>query len=186
MKIFELIRKHFESIGLTASQSLQPKRFNVKNVILLLIFGVNSVLTGAYIALTANDFEGYVYSLFGCSTALVCLISYAYLIRRMSNIFKFITQLESTINGSKSNRSISILHRSPFIKLLISGFVKASAQIIYREMDEKLQAWFRILNIVLVQATPIGVTIPILVAGLFAYYFIDLGSDAFILPFPVW
>lgn len=53
-------------------------------------------------------------------------------------------------------------------------------------MDEKLRKCFRFLNIAMVEVTPVAVTVPMFVAGIFAYHFTDLGNDAFVLPFPIW
>lgn len=61
-----------------------------------------------------------------------------------------------------------------------------ASETIHNGMDEKLQKWFRLLSIVMVGISPIGVTIPIFGASLFAYYFTELGNDAFLLPFPIW
>lgn len=101
MKIFEIIENHFASVGLTASQSLQPSPFNVRNVTVLFIFGLNIFLTGAYIALTANEFEEYVDSLYGCSTVMNIFIAFANLNLQMSKLFKFIIKLKITVNKSK-------------------------------------------------------------------------------------
>lgn len=101
MKIFEIIENHFASVGLTASQSLQSNRFDVKNVIIISIFGLNIILTGAYVAFTANDFEEYVDSLYGCSTVLNLFIAFGYLMLQMQNLFKFIVKLKNTINKSE-------------------------------------------------------------------------------------
>lgn len=103
MKIFEIIENHFASVGLTASQSLQPQQFNVRNVTVLLIFGLNIFLTGAYIALTATEFEEYVDSLYGCSTVMNCSIVFASLILQMPKLFKFLIKLKRTVNKSKWN-----------------------------------------------------------------------------------
>lgn len=98
MKTFESIRNHFESIGLTATQIYQKYRFNVKNVTVLLILGVNILLTGAYITCMATNFEEYVDSLYGLSTVLLIFIVFIHLIWRMEEIFRFIVKFKNTIN----------------------------------------------------------------------------------------
>lgn len=68
----------------------------------------------------------------------------------------------------------------------IAGLQNPTSKTIYNEIDEKLRKWFRFLNIAMVEVTPIAVTVPMFTAGYFAYFFTDLGNEAFVLPFPIW
>lgn len=103
MKTFKLIRNHLESVGPTASQSIQTNPLNVKNVIILSIFGLNILLTVAFIAFTADDFEEYVDSMFGCSTVIILFGAFGFLIWQWPTLFRFIVKLENVINKSESN-----------------------------------------------------------------------------------
>lgn len=86
----------------------------------------------------------------------------------------------------KSVRLIRLFSNEQFIKLRILGLKNPSSQTIYFEIDDKLRKWFRFLNIFMVQMSPVAVTLPMFVTGIFAYHFTDLGRDAFALPFPIW
>lgn len=85
MKTFEIIENHFANIGLTASPSRRPNRFNTKNVISLILIGVFILSSSAYLVLTANDFADYITSLYGCSMSICFFIAFANFILQTPN-----------------------------------------------------------------------------------------------------
>lgn len=120
MDVFVTIENHFASVGLTASQSLQANRFNVKNMVVLLIFGTNIILSVAYIFYGANAFNEYIDTIFGCLTLIDAAIAFLHFICEMPMLFRFIVDMKNTIKQRKSIQCLTI--RSEFeTDLIISS-----------------------------------------------------------------
>lgn len=185
MDVFVSIENHFASVGLTASQSLQANRFNVKNACILLIFLLNIILCVAYIFHGANNFNECIDSLFGCFTLIDAAIAFVHFIWQMPKLFRFIDEMETTFNQRKC-LELNLQFLYPFYFKNVSGLVDPQAKGIYEKIDRILQKWFKILNLVLVNVTPACVILPTLIACLFMYFNTELGNTAFVLPFPMW
>lgn len=66
-----------------------------------------------------------------------------------------------------------------------AGFIKPTSKIIYVETNQRVCKLLKILNIILVKITPIGVTLTTIVS-LLTYLSTDLGVDSLKLPLPMW
>lgn len=187
MKIFKLIRKYFADVGLAASQSQQADRLNARNVTILLTFGLNVILAGAYIVYGTTDFHEYVESIFGCSTVAAIAIAFASIVWDMQKIFKFLSNFDQIISKSKTQFGffcIFVFYLN--IKSPILGCVNPISKTIYHSTDRKLHKWIKLLNIALVNVAPICVTLLLFIASFVVYFTTDLGNDAFFLPFTIW
>lgn len=101
MEVFLLIENHFASVGITASQSVQTNRFNVKIVTVLLIFVLNIILCVTYIFHGAHGFNEYIDTMFGCFTLIDAAIAFVDFIWQMPKLFRFIVEMKDTINQRK-------------------------------------------------------------------------------------
>lgn len=83
-----------------------------------------------------------------------------------------------------------IIHRIQHFDLRVFvyflGLLNPISKTIYNKIDEKLQLWVKILDFLMVNVMPVGITFPMLIVTYFAYYTTNLGADAFQLPFFAW
>lgn len=66
------------------------------------------------------------------------------------------------------------------------GLINPTSKAIYDEIDGKLEFWVKMLDLLVVNVMPVGITFPMLIISYFVYYTTDLGADAFQLPFYAW
>lgn len=62
--------------------------------------------------------------------------------------------------------------------------MNATSKLIYTKTSEKIEKIAAMFNFALVKMTPACETIPIFIASSVTYFTTDLGTDAFVLPFP--
>lgn len=70
--------------------------------------------------------------------------------------------------------------------LCVVGLSNPVSKTIYDETNQKIEKRFKILDVVLLKATPACVTLPMLIINLVTYFTTDIGSDALELPFQMW
>lgn len=56
----------------------------------------------------------------------------------------------------------------------------------YEKTKSRNETWIKLLVLSIIKVSHVGITTPNLVISYFNYFSTDLGSDAFILPFPMW
>lgn len=56
----------------------------------------------------------------------------------------------------------------------------------YVEINQKIEKWCKIIELITVKVSPLTVVIPKLITSFFDYFTTDLGSEAFELPTPMW
>lgn len=102
MKAIRTIRERFELIGIgDYDQASRMYPFNVKNLMVLLMFFIDLIINGVFFLDEADGFQEYVNSVFACSTLIVGVLGFAVLIWKMPKIFKFLTKLEETFEKSE-------------------------------------------------------------------------------------
>lgn len=101
MKIFETVIIIFQSRGVIWPQKYQKNPFNVKNLLILFILVVYSILTLLYFLLEARTFTEYANSFFTTLTTFFCSMIFAIVISKTPRIFKLIDNLKAIVHKRK-------------------------------------------------------------------------------------
>ena len=191
MESFVLLRKHLAMCGIEISQKpLENHQINVKNSTVFILLCGNITLS----ALTINEmntFKEYTDIVFRSVSIGVCGILYEIIVWKTSKLFKFINNLEDTVNTSKyynlqNPKKNSIDFPYFFVRVRRTGLDNSESQGLYTETSQKVAKWIKIVDIALVKITPTLTILPASIVSFFIYFTTDLGDSAFQLPFPMW
>lgn len=97
MKIFQSTKKFLETVGITA----ESRPFNMRNLIVLGIFAISTILVWGFLFLRASNFKEYTESIYMSSVILAIFATFIFVIWRKSNIFQFIDCWERIAATSK-------------------------------------------------------------------------------------
>lgn len=101
MHILESIRTKLQIIGMTTHQSLQKYPFNDRNLVCLLLHGINVVCNLGFLISGTTDLMEFTDSLFLTITAILTASIFINLISKMQQLFEFINNLEDIVDQSK-------------------------------------------------------------------------------------
>lgn len=101
MKIFQSIQRHFTVLGITVHQSREQSPISIKQLIVILIFVLNSGTQVMSIAFVAEEFEEFTFSIYALFTLTMCVIEFGILIWKMKQLFQFIENFENLIESSE-------------------------------------------------------------------------------------
>lgn len=101
MRIFECVENDFRIVGISLHQSHQKYPFNMKIVMILLIFVCGIISDIVYLFNETKTFEEFNGSLYEISSAFVVATSFMIFIQNMIKLFRFINGLEAVVNKSK-------------------------------------------------------------------------------------
>lgn len=101
MPILESIRNKLQMAGMSTQCSLQKYPFNTRNSTSLLIHGINIVCSVGFIISGSKDLREFADSLFVSATAILIVVIFLNLNWKMKRLFKFLNNLEDTVDQSK-------------------------------------------------------------------------------------
>lgn len=99
-KVFQSIQRNFAILGINSYQSKQSHSFNVRNVMVLLIFGL-SLISGCVSVAHANTFKEYINAFHIAVTVAFGGLTFVIVICQMKILFQFIDSFEEEVNKSK-------------------------------------------------------------------------------------
>lgn len=190
MKLFQLVQKYYQTIGVHATQTHPKCAFNVHNFWLLLI-------TSAFCASTVMSFiqstaiMDYAESFYIFSTTLASMTSYLEAISKAKTTFTFISELDEYIQKSGlafnmyTNRK-SAMHQSILnFHHLESQNVSTETVLAYSKLIGNIELMTKVIRFGLVELTVVGCFFPALVITLINYFYFDLGDESYFLSFPI-
>lgn len=183
MKIFQIIQSNFKVLGITPSQSSQD---GIANILPTLIWCVLS--TASYIlwfSYTANGFNDYMDAGLFTFESFICTVGLLVLFWNRDQWFQFIGNLEIILNKRELNLRLNTFHVQ-INSLCIAGSINHLSKINYEEINQKIEKWCKIIDLVTVKVSPFTVVIPKLIISFSKYFATELGNDAFELPNPMW
>lgn len=100
MPILESLHNNLQIIGMTTHQSIQKYPLNVRNVLMLSIFGMNIICNIGFLIYETNNLMEFTDSLYLTFTAIMALLILIDLILRMRPLFVFVNRVDETVNQS--------------------------------------------------------------------------------------
>lgn len=101
MKTFDVVKSYFRTSGINSYQSTQWHLFNTKNVLFILMLGINLASTCFYSLQEAKKFEDYVDSYFWITTTFAHGLTFVIIIWKLPPLYRFFMDLENIIKNSK-------------------------------------------------------------------------------------
>ncbi|XP_055306350.1 odorant receptor 94a-like [Sitodiplosis mosellana] len=163
MKIFDLIRHHFEFVGISTTQTTKHP-FNVRNVAILVTFAQFFISSMAFLLFEAKTIREFADSFYAAATTFGVSNVFIPNIFNMANIFQLIDDSDAIIQ----KRCHTIFARD-----------------IYNHVIERTEKWSKRFHLIFVKISLPGLVGPNFLITLFLCLTSDSGPDAFILPFPV-
>lgn len=188
MEFFTLIRKHFVMCGIEISQK-STKRFpiNVQNASVFILVCVT--ITLAILSLNGTSSFDERTDIWNRACGMgTCAFVYMIIIWESPALFKFIDDLDETINASKWNYYLMELQlpTKMISNQYFEGLNCSESRVLYAESSQRMGKWIKILHVAFIQISPAVSTGSALIVSFSKYYTTDLGSSAFELPLPMW
>ena len=101
MKIFEIVRRNYEILGITSAQSLQKYRLNIRINMALLLIGFITFLHTMQIIFVASTLTERMESATTTSGSVIISICFITIIFKMRTLFECIDFFEDMIAKSK-------------------------------------------------------------------------------------
>lgn len=162
MKLFSLIRKNFDILGICLDQS--NHRFNTKIFFISFSYGLTCVSYFLFLFYEANTFWEYTNNIYATSTAILIVTCFLIIIYQITNVFELIENCENFVNKSESQTSNAI----------------------YDKTNRQLEKWSKIIYLAVAEITPMCLVLPQCIVSLIDYSTTDSGNDAFELQLPMW
>lgn len=191
MKIFQSTQNALKMLGIYRAQTFhQSNRLNVKNLSVLMLFGLFFIATILYLIFDAKTFIEYSQSMYGFAVGLALLTLFITIIWKSPQIFQLIDNYENTIARRKYAIFDSQAHNMRCLIVMhfksIGMEKSAPSKVMYEKMNEKIEKWTSAVNIVFVNVTPYFLTLICVAAVLRTYRKRDLQRADFCLPFYFW
>lgn len=193
MKIFDILRNDFATVGIKLPQSLDKySSFNAKNLINFLFLNLNIFSVFIHIFYDGHTFNDFVDSVYRCIGVVVTAVALMSFVQQTPALFQLIDNLDRAVDKSKFNiwivqfwlNFVTFLFKHVCLPIL--GLMNPISTLIYKQTDRKMQKWHHILNILMVKVTPVFANMPKCIVSFYTYFTTDLGRDAFELPCPAW
>lgn len=101
MELFLTIQTYAAIIGINRSYAKQKIKFNRRNVIILMLFGIFTILTTAYLYYDVHTAQEYAETFFAWITWLAISIGFFIMILKSVNLFEMFEHFEKTIECRK-------------------------------------------------------------------------------------
>ena len=101
MKILELIKKSFATVGIRPYQANEKSAFNVTNTFFVFAIGIGLSSSSAYVLIEASDFEEYINSCFLVSAQAISIVFFISIVLNTLKLYAFFDYLGDTIQKSE-------------------------------------------------------------------------------------
>lgn len=194
MKILQVVKKHYEILGVRSSNLIVRKyRFNERIFLGFLLFGCVIISEFRYTFYVASGFMQCMEGIGVSTGCLIILVGFTAIVFRKTTLFENIDKLEKLINTSEifSNHIFyrwargMQFHSETEIIFLGSISISESKALFSKtcqrveQLSETVFTW--IMKIYLQ-----CLILPKCIKSLFAYFITDSGNDSFQLSFPMW
>lgn len=182
MKIFQLLQRLLRMVGISSTQTLQEDPFNLKNIIILIIFVFFCIFSTIFIFFEAKTSKAFSESI------CISLTMYSIVLIFLEFIQK-IEQLIADFESAIQKRLLENKKLNEYVKHIngwhVSGIKNPTLADIYVKVNEKVDKWTDFFYLTIVKLSPI-LMMPRFILTFFSYFSTDSGAEAFKLPFPMW
>lgn len=191
-EIFKLTLKNFAAVGFTPDLKYQPYPLNEKILLGFLIL-ISSIICNdlMYIIREAKTFVEYTQSIYMFSLAAIITLVFVTILLNVSELFNFISGVESLINTSKQQTYSNLCkfqHRFTFMHrfFVILAYKYTESRSNYNKISPLIEKLSETVFFVMTKLTPAILYVPWTIYTFFIYFSTDLGADAFALPTLLW
>lgn len=187
MKICRLASRGFASVGIQIAQSTSTEKcmFNRRHVQMLFIQCSAFGFCCLHLFFIANKLDEYAFCVYDCTTFLLVIIIYTICVWKAQEISRLLNSLEETIDKSMKSLFIHISYIFSYLnRILGSKYPGSTAN--YAKVNLLGEKWSKFVEFSFVKLALNISTFPKFIYCLYQYYAMDLGTDAFELPFPIW
>lgn len=100
MESFIALRKHLAMCGIVLHRPPKTHPFNAKNSMVIIVGSTSIYLYGSLLRETST-FEEYTDAIYNTASACFCTVVFSTVTCKISDLFRFIDNLEKTISSSK-------------------------------------------------------------------------------------
>lgn len=189
MELFQLTKDIFRKFGLIPTEFLFRNPFNKRAISLLFLQLISITSYTLNLILEANTFTQYSDTAFMLSATVVAFYIYVICIWYRKIYLTRMNSLEIVVNQSefaKNEFKNDDLIKKKNSNVLLTGLANPTSKVIYVKFNKYAETFCKLFYIGLVKVAPIGSMLPLLIISYVSYFTTDSGSDAFILPFPMW
>lgn len=101
MKLFEVILEYMAVVGFCPLQPGQKSKFNGRNVIVLVIYGICTISATAFFLCDAKTAREYEESFHAFNTVSLMFVGFLINLFQLKEIFKFVEKMERFCNSRK-------------------------------------------------------------------------------------
>lgn len=163
MKLFPIIRKNFEILGIIL-QHQQQSSFNKQIFFISFSYGLSCISYSLFLFYGANTFWEYTNNIYTNSATILIVICFVIINFRMKNLSELIDNCEKYIENNES----------------------LSSKAIYDKTNQQIEKWCKIIYSAVAKITPICIILLRCIVCFFVYSTTDLQNDAFELPLLMW
>lgn len=180
MKLFQSIQKCFSILGISSNQS----RFNGRMVSAFIVFSLGVIISTISLFIGTKTFKEYTDEIYVACAAILFVILFTNMIRKMEKLFELIDSFEMLVEKSELKFQVINLISTKIKK--IPGSEHPESKVLYDEVNRLVEKCSEIAYFVMVKLTAVCIVLPKFGISMFVYLTTDLGYDAFELPFPAW
>lgn len=188
MKLFLSLREIMSVVGVQPPNPTQKYSFNWKRLLAFICILKFAILTIAALAFEANSFYEYAECVYAIITVWTVVSNILVVTLQMRKIFQLIDNFEKSIQERKSKCNWCFLQCTRnLLKIeLILGVENPASEKSFDQINEKFEKCTRIIHFLCIKVSfPAGM-IPNFVISYFNYFKMEMGEEAFRLPYPEW
>lgn len=184
IKLFQQLKhSYFEAMGIYLPHSTQKCSPNWRNALIAFFIAQLFVAAFVYLAYGADSTFEYGTDFYASVSESCCLSYFVIQYFQMPKITALIDSCEEFIEKSEFRSYVSLF---VFFRLTKSLFILGiHSQIIYNEMNEKIERISKLVYTIFVEASIVGLVLPPLLITLVNYFIYDLKDESYFLPTPV-
>lgn len=184
MKLFRIVLKHLEVMGIYTMHTHQAHRFNAKILLFSLSMAMMLLSYLAYCLFESTSIMDYGNSFFGFIAEISNLVDFLITIWRLPLILKLIDDLEKFIGKSKpriwlNSCSMCSSQRCFFLLVKIGLENESSLWSPYMKLEEKIEQMSKWINYGFMYVSFGGVALPPVLTTLTNYFVHDMGNESY-------
>lgn len=183
LKVFQSIQRNFAILGVGLHQSKQSYPFDVRNVLVLFIFGLSLISASVSVA-HAHKFKEYINTFHIAVTVAFGGITFVIVMCQMKKLFQFIDIIEDEVEKREFSMETNSVTAVTLELILFQDGENPVSEAIFADANQKVEKWTKLINEVIGKAAPMWILLPKFIYSFYIYF--KTGTRAFGLPFDMW
>lgn len=188
VKAFEVVQKHYATIGIISIplQSSQKYPFSVRVFGGFLLFGCSIASHFVYMFYEANNFMEYMDCICATFASIMLFACFAIINSERTLLFESIDKIEKLIESSKTWGLKHYFLGYNWRIWPISGSKYPKSERFFLKSSQQVDRLSKIVFIAILKLFLLFAMLPKCIVSFSAYYIMDLKTESFQLPIPMW